>query len=517
MDDNKSTITIESPQIPQDLALTTLITCFLFGVISIFLFNTQSWGLNLVVFGFLLLASLLLLRWLAKIPLTFLEYLLVVSSLFFMVALIWRDSLVLNGLSLLSLLAIAQLAFFLSHQRRLQNFYLSQVLFNLMFSIFYSVTSFYQLLVRDVQWQNIALPLGKWSSGILRGLAITIPLLILFGFLLATSDARFEALVKQIWSWSTNWEMETAIRYGMIFIGGSWIAAVVLRGGILNQGFISTSSEIIETSNSRLATIEVFIILTTLNLLFASFIAVQFTYFFGGDALVQSIDGPTYATYARRGFFQLVMVAILVMTLLLVIHWLYQPTRSKLIKLFQWLAIIMILMTLIIEASAAHRMYLYMRVYGLTELRFYTSVFMGWLVILLIGFVFTVLRQQRSQFTLVALFSGLIVIGLLHFINPDARIAQINLAQLLQQSEQSELLKKQKFDADYLTSLSADAIPLLVEQLPQIPQQQRCRMHQLLTKHSVLVKKMPDWRNWHWSHYQARQQWLTLSSSLEGC
>jgi hypothetical protein len=517
--DNKPTILTHSPQIPQDLALTTLITCFLFGIISIFLFDLHSWGLNVVVYGFLLLASLLLLRWLGKIPLTLLEYLLIIGSLFFIVALVWRDSLVLNSLSLLSLLAIAQLAFFIGCQRGLQHFYLSQILFNLMFFIFYSVGSFYQLIVREIQWQNIMLPWGKWGTGILRGLAITIPLLIIFGFLFATSDARFEAAIKQILSWSMNWEIETGIRYGIVFIGGSWIAAVILRAGVLNQGFISTSTEIIETPASKLATIEVFIILAALNLLFASFIAVQFTYFFGGDVLVQSIDGPTYATYARRGFFQLVMVAILVMTLLLIIHWLYQPTRLKLIRFFQWLAIIIIFMTLIIEASAAHRMYLYMRVYGLTELRFYTSIFMGWLVILLIGFVFTVLRQQRAQFTLVALFTGLMVIGLLHVINPDAQIAQVNLAQLSPQSEQlqqsKEQKKEQQFDAAYLTSLSADAIPSLIKQLPKIPQQQRCHLHRLLTKHPVFLDKTSDWRNWHWSHYQARQQWL--ASSLEGC
>jgi len=508
--DNQSTLTPSI--IRQALALTTLATCFLFGLISIFLFNTHSWGLNLIIFGSLLFASLLFLRWLGKIPFTLLEYILIISSLFFLGALIWRDSLLLNVLSLFSLLAISQLAFLLGYQSRLQPFYLSQVLFNFMRAIFYSVTSFYQIIVRDIQWQNVAIPWGKWSHGIFRGLVITIPLLIIFAFLLTTSDARFEAVIREILSWSLNWDINTGIEYAILFITGSWIAAVILRGGVL--GFKEISSEIIETPNLKLATIEVVIILMTLNLLFASFIAVQFTYFFGGDALVQSADGPTYATYARRGFFQLVMVAILVMTLLLTIHWLYQPIERRAIKLFQWLAMIMVVMTLIIEASAAHRMYLYTRVYGLTELRFYTSVFMGWLVILLIGFIFTVLRQQRAQFTLVALLSGLIVIGLLHLINPDARIAQVNLAQLSQTTQHP---KEQKFDAAYLTSLSADAIPLLIKQLPQIPQQQRCHLYHLLAKHPVLGQKNSDWRNWHWSHSHAQQQWFSLSPSIKDC
>jgi len=55
---------------------------------------------------------------------------------------------------------------------------------------------------------------------------------------------------------------------------------------------------------------ETSIALISLNVLFASFLVVQFRYFFAGSANV-SIDGFTYAEYARRGFFELVVVALI--------------------------------------------------------------------------------------------------------------------------------------------------------------------------------------------------------------
>jgi hypothetical protein len=162
----------------------------------------------------------------------------------------------------------------------------------------------------------------------------------------------------------------------------------------------------------------------------------------------------------------------------------------------------MVIMTMIIEASAAHRMYLYTRVYGLTELRFYTSVFMAWLVVLFVWFSLTVLRGQRSRFTFGALLLGLGVIGLLHLVNPDARIAEVNLARWR---------AGQLFDAKYVTSLSADAVPTIVTMLPTmpLPEEPRCQLWLLLQSATTLSTE-ENWRNWHWARRQAQGSMLPL-------
>jgi hypothetical protein len=69
-----------------------------------------------------------------------------------------------------------------------------------------------------------------------------------------------------------------------------------------------------------LGAVEVGTALGLLDLLFASFVLVQVRYFFGGAAHVLETTGLTYSEYARRGFFELVWVAVLALPLLLAAH-----------------------------------------------------------------------------------------------------------------------------------------------------------------------------------------------------
>jgi hypothetical protein len=486
-------------QFNQILTLVTLGTCLLIGVVSTFLFDGKTWGLNMSLFGLLLVGSLLLLRNLGQEPLNLVEYMLVASGLFFTVALAWRDSLVLNSLSLLGIFLTINLAFTLGTRQRLKELHVYEAFEDLYASSKYGIISYYDLINQDIQWKMLRQQWGEYGRATLKGLIITVPLIILFGILFTASDARFEDMVAQLFDW--GWNEEIVVQYTLAFVISSWIAVAVLRGGVLKQGLNVKEEYITPPPSWTLGSIEIVMILGALNILFLSFIAVQFTYFFGGDALVQSAQGPTYANYARRGFEELVTVAVLVITLLLLTHWLQSYTQLEK-RLYQILAVLMVLMTMIIEASAAHRMYLYTREYGLTELRFYTSVFMVWLIVLFIWFTLTVLREKRARFSFGAILTGMVFIGMLHFINPDARIVQINLARL-QAGE--------TFDAGYVSTLSADAVPSLVAALPALPESERCELWANLRSHKVLHIS-DEWRNFNFARAQGRDLLLSVTA-----
>ena len=87
----------------------------------------------------------------------------------------------------------------------------------------------------------------------------------------------------------------------------------------------------------------------------------------------------------------------------------------------------MLLLLDVMLASALFRMRLYTAEYGLTELRFYTTAFMGWLVLVFGWFVATVLRGRRERFGTGALLAGWLVLAALNLVNPDAVIAGVNL------------------------------------------------------------------------------------------
>jgi hypothetical protein len=162
------------------------------------------------------------------------------------------------------------------------------------------------------------------------------------------------------------------------------------------------------------------------------------------------------------------VVAIVIPTLLAA-EWLIE-TGGK--KTFRILALAQVLLVFVILVSAYRRMQLYVDTYGLTQQRLYTTAFMFLLAALLAWFAATVLTGHRERFFLGAIVSGLIVVIVLHAINPDALIVRTNVAQ------------KRPLDLEYLLSLSADADPELVA------------AHLPCTKWR---RVKGDWRSWNYS------------------
>jgi hypothetical protein len=108
----------------------------------------------------------------------------------------------------------------------------------------------------------------------------------------------------------------------------------------------------------------------------------------------------------------------------------------------------------------------------------------------------TVLRGRRESFAFGALVSGLATVVLLFVINPDAVIARTNVRRM----ESAEATVR--FDVAYATSLSADAVPALMDALPALPQDVQCP----LARH-MLQRWAPDGersiRTWNWSAARA--------------
>jgi hypothetical protein len=206
-------------------------------------------------------------------------------------------------------------------------------------------------------------------------------------------------------------------------------------------------------------------VLVVVDLLFAAFVMVQFRYLFGGNDLVRELTGMSYAEYARRGFFELVAVAALSLPLLLAAdHWIDHRDPARVRRVRQ-LSGAMLLFLDVMLASALFRMWLYTTQFGLTELRFYTTAFMGWLVVVFGWFVATVLRGRRERFGTGALLAGWLVLAALNLVNPDAVIAEVNLGRAA---------RGRPLDVAYAATLSADALPAFHRELPRLGTNEAC-------------------------------------------
>ncbi|QUX26205.1 DUF4173 domain-containing protein [Nocardiopsis sp. MT53] len=196
--------------------------------------------------------------------------------------------------------------------------------------------------------------------------------------------------------------------------------------------------------------------LGALTALFAAFLAVQAVTLFGGDDHVQRVAGVTYAEYARQGFFQLVVVSVLVLGVIGLSARIV-PARPRGVRLLRNALLgALCVLTLVILASAMYRLQLYIDVFGLTRLRAVAEAWIVWsaLVFALViaaGVLNTLGRPAVWLPRVVAATAG-VSLAVFAYADPDLRIAESHLGTELNMS-----------DVWYLRDLSADAVPALVE------------------------------------------------------
>jgi hypothetical protein len=256
----------------------------------------------------------------------------------------------------------------------------------------------------------------------------------------------------------------------------SHIALTLVLGWIATgylQGFTAGTrpDRLVEAARPAriLGRVELMVALGLVQLLFLVFVAVQFRYLFGGSGLVEVTAGLTYAEYARRGFFELVFVTLFVLPMLLAADSLRRRDDRRDDVVFRVLAGTQIVLVLAVMVSAVQRLRLYVDAYGLTEQRFYAAALLVLLSLWLVWFAVTVLRGRAERFALGVIIMAFLGVAALHAMNPDAFIARTNVAHALRGDD-----VEATFDAAYVASLSADAVPVLLAALPSLAPEQRC-------------------------------------------
>jgi hypothetical protein len=180
--------------------------------------------------------------------------------------------------------------------------------------------------------------------------------------------------------------------------------------------------------------------------------------------------------------------------MLLLAHWLLRSDKPAHLLLLRILSGSLVGLLFVVMASALGRMRLYAAEFGLTELRLYTTAFMVWISVVLIWFVLTVLLlDRRRYFAFGVLATGFAAVALLNAANPDALIVRANVARMQ---------AGDRFDAPYLASLSADAVPPLVSSLPAMNAPDREPVVAEL-RYRWQPPEDPDWRSYNLSRARA--------------
>ncbi|WP_432930588.1 DUF4153 domain-containing protein [Microbispora sp. CA-135349] len=321
----------------------------------------------------------------------------------------------------------------------------------------------------------------------LVGVAVTVVLLGVFGLLFSSADAVFSAFVDDLLR-TPEWAQSLPFRIFVFCVFAVLVGAAVLVG---LRPVAEPAAPDLRMSLGR----QVWVIpLLGLNLLFAAFVTVQITVLFGGSRRVLSTAGLTYAEYARSGFFELVTVSVFVLGVVAAaVALLRRKTRAD-----RWLLAVLLgllcAFTLVILASALHRLGLYTDAYGLSRLRASVEATIWWL-----GAVFVLVPAAGA----VRLFGGgtswffralvlLTGVSLLAFAvwNPDARVAETQLT----------IRGVERLDHGYLGDLGAEAVPVL-DGLPE--PDRSCVLRDVVAVNRLHA---PDpWNGWNLARAHARE------------
>ncbi|NMD54231.1 MULTISPECIES: DUF4153 domain-containing protein [Tsukamurella] len=305
-------------------------------------------------------------------------------------------------------------------------------------------------LVRSAPWARRTvgtvrrLPIG-WP--VLRTAALCLAALVVFGALFATGDAVFgswvQALLPRFDGGGLLWRAVLAAFVAVLTLGVGY-TAINPPGPVVGTSLFA--------DRRALHRYEWLAPLGVVIAMFAGFVAAQATTLWAGHEYVQRTAGVTYAESVHRGFGQLT-VATLLALLVVGLTWWAAPreTRSDRLALSVSLGILCAL-ALVVVVSALYRMHVYQQAYGFTVLRLVVDAFELWMGALLVLAAVAVAFRAVALLPRAALCSAALVLFGLGLMNPEAWVAEHNVARF----EESG-----KVDLDYLATLGPDARPAI--------------------------------------------------------
>jgi hypothetical protein len=471
------------------------------GILADWLLRVTPWGVNaaICILAFAAAAVLLVRRHRAVIgpdgPA------LALTGSLLAIAFLRRASEWLGFFDLVALTLVAAMALRSAEGFRIKALGLSHHVRAIADTIRCAITGGLALVFRDVAWRE---SLGSGRLGrirsVLLGLVLALPVVVLLGALLSSADTVFATILDNL----IAIQPDAALQHVLF-----WAACTLLAAGYLNAlvggGSASRRPLVAAQQAPALGITVVATMLTLVNLLFLLFVVVQIRYLFGGQAIVLETTGLTLAEYARSGFFELVTVSSLSLSLLLGADWVLHGESAAGRRLFRQLAGVSLGLLLIMTASALERMRIYVTEFGLSEIRLFATAFMIYLAILFAWFAWTVLRGRRRRFAFGGVTLGFAMLAALHVLNPDAVIARANL---------DRAVDGYRFDPGYVTrTLSADAVPVVLSRVSALEPPHRCVVAEVLLDRWA-GDRASDWRSWNWSRARARRMVTAHSREL---
>jgi hypothetical protein len=327
------------------------------------------------------------------------------------------------------------------------------------------------------------------KKNILRGMIISIPLLIVILVLLTSADMVFK-----------NYIANFSVGFEDISIGKIVSHLLVIMAVFtIIFSYVWSFKYTCEESGDKKKNIEwepvtILTVIFIINIVYLLFSIVQFSYLYGGgnNFLPQKF---TYSEYARKGFFELVAVTIINFTILLSSMKFIKKDNKLINRISNIFLTLLVAFTFNMLFSAHFKMSLYEQTYGFTYLRIFVHIFMFMLSLLFIVALIGIWnRRMPLNKTLILIVLSMFIV--LNYINVDKIIAKKNI---------DIYYKTQKIDVQYLKNLSYDAIPEILR-LKDDPNVDVAReVNGYLEDLKKELAEESSWYEFNYSKYKARK------------
>lgn len=287
---------------------------------------------------------------------------------------------------------------------------------------------------------------------VVRTVAISLVALVLFGGLFASGDAVFGSWTQALMP-DVEWD-GLVLRFFVGFVvGGAVLAACYLA---INpprvDRLVAPPARPVERLWEWVVPVGVVVGV------FVAFVVAQAAALFGGHDYVRRTTGLTYAEYVHQGFGQLTVATVLTLVTIAIAARKAPKGTSRERLVLRLVLGALCLLTLVVVASALHRMDLYQQAYGFTVLRVLVDGFELWLGLLVVMVAVAGIGLSGAWLPRAALVSAAVFLLVGGLANPEAWVAQRNIERYHQTG---------RLDVAYLSTLGADAAPTIRSGLPQ--------------------------------------------------
>jgi hypothetical protein len=498
-------------------SLRTIGLGILLGVVGTFLTYFHAPGLGLTLYSFLLIGTLFVFARIQHIRPVARNLFLVVPVLFFgiMFSIRSAEELTLLNMGAWIVAVLLLVNFFASGNAAYQ-----PLVTYLLTPLTTGLNILVQPVTEFVQARNwLAEQRTRWSTlaPVVRGLVITVPVMGAFILMFSYADEVFARAVTRVVSAIVPRNLNGLPLQGIYAGLLAWTAIGGIAYALLDRKIkrapirpVAEADEAEVAANEKakvtprlleLGSTEVTMLLGGVCLVFAAFVAIQFVYLFGG---VRNLTNFNYADYVRRGFAELVVIAIVTLgliyflnaTMLRHTHWRNES--------FRILSTILIALTSVILMSAFQRLRLYETTYGFTTLRLTIYVFIVWLGVLFAGFTLSLFWTPATinVFGITLLLAGFGFVATLDILHPDAFVAQQNV-------------NRGDIDPIYLARLSEEAIPVLATLVDTPEPGLRAVVRNRLAYFKLYLPfRQDDWREFNFDRSRAIEALKQVESKL---